>query len=129
MSDKATYIHHIGITAPAAVLEEVLALYEQILDLKPGFRPEFGGLQGYWLYSADQPIIHLLEDANRSGEKSGHFDHVALRCTDPESIIARLKKHNIHYGQLEISETQQMQLFITDPAGTSVELNFSTASS
>ena len=126
MSNDATFIHHMGITAPAAVLDEVVAFYDDILGLKPGYRPEFGGLRGYWLYSGDRPIIHLLEDPNRGGEKSGHFDHIALRCQDLEAVISKLDEHDIKYGQLETKEVNQVQLFITDPSGTAIELNFTT---
>ena len=62
MSDTKPFIHHVGITAPAEVLEEVVSFYDTVLGLKPGYRPEFGGIGGYWLYSGDHPMIHLLED-------------------------------------------------------------------
>lgn len=124
MSKAHTFIHHVGITAPASVLDEVVAFYDQILDLKTGFRPDFG-VGGFWIYSGDQPIIHLLEDANRSSEKSGHFDHVALRCQGLENILARLRDADIPFSRFDNPELGQVQLFLTDPSGTAVELNFS----
>ena len=124
MSETNTFIHHVGITAPAAVLEEVVRFYDTLLGLKPGYRPEFGGIGGYWLYSGDHPMIHLLEDPNRQGEKSGYFDHVALRCTGLETMISTLEKNDIKYFRFETKETDQVQLFINDPSGTTVELNF-----
>ena len=47
----------------------------------------------------------------------------------PESleIEAQLTGKSIEYGELALEQTGQLQLFITDPAGTSVELNFQVA--
>ncbi|MBL4869235.1 MAG: VOC family protein [Pseudomonadales bacterium] len=124
MSDNTTFIHHVGITAPPEVLMEVMTFYDRILGLKPGFRPKFGDLKGHWLYSGENPIVHLLEDSNREGKKSGYFDHLALRCTDLNDVISKLQEHGIKYRQFEMQELNQIQLFLKDPSGTLVELNF-----
>ena len=117
-------INHINIKAPKALLEEVKGFYINVLGLKAGFRPEFSS-EGYWLYANTQPLIHLSENNNRKmdGELSC-FDHFALSCTNIEHFTKQLQEANIVFTSKFLPEIQTTQLFLKDPAGIRIELNF-----
>ena len=45
MSAITPRLHHYSLAAPLETLEAVLGFYEGVLDMKPGPRPDFGGLK------------------------------------------------------------------------------------
>lgn len=119
-------IHHVSINAPPEVIDATRDFYIEVLGLEEGFRPDFG-IPGHWLYQGDHPMIHLIalgngnDDATRN---NGYFDHFAFRCSDLGAVMAKLDTRDIHYSRADNEELQQTQLFVTDPAGITVELNF-----
>jgi catechol 2,3-dioxygenase-like lactoylglutathione lyase family enzyme len=117
-----TSIHHISITACQQLVDEVAQFYTNVLGLTEGYRPDFG-VAGNWLYKDDHPLVHLLVLDNESGS-NGYFDHIAFLCTDLPGMIEKLQSYNVEYSVFEMPELKQTQLFITDPAGIKVELNF-----
>ena len=120
-------IHHYSLTAPGEVLEAVVTFYGELLNLTPGERPDFG-IPGYWLYAGDDPILHLIQDDNRQAAEGGYFDHIALRCEDIDGVVGKLESAGIDFFRADIAQTGQAQLFLRDPAGTQVELNFQIGS-
>ena len=124
MKAENVQLHHYSLAATMETLEQVAEFYNKVLGLTKGPRPNFGGFDGYWLYAGDHPILHLIEAGDRSIKKSGHFDHIAFRCADLEGMRSCLEQHSIPHHQLEIKDLNQVQLFIADPVGTTVELNF-----
>ena len=55
---------------------------------------------------------------------SGTFDHVAFTCTGLAAMRARLDALGISYRLADVPLTRQTQIFLEDPAGNGVELNF-----
>ncbi|MFK8021262.1 MAG: VOC family protein [Pseudomonadales bacterium] len=123
MSTQQVQLHHYSVTAPADVIAEVVDFYGKLLGFTPGYRPDFG-FNGEWLYSGDHPILHLLEDPGRGAGETGYLDHIALRCENLDQLLATLKEHNIDYFEFPSEEVKQHQVFVKDPAGTTIELNF-----
>ena len=60
--------------------------------------------------------------------RGGTFDHVAFTFSGLVETEARLRERGIDYRSVRVPGTQQVQLFLTDPAGNGVELNFANPS-
>jgi catechol 2,3-dioxygenase-like lactoylglutathione lyase family enzyme len=117
-------IDHINISAPTELLEEVKEFYSEVLGLTSGFRPNFPK-PGYWLYSSDKALIHLVEsDMHYENEKQGFFDHFALRTSGLPNMLERLKSSQIEFSINYLPEIKLTQVFCKDPSGTQVEISF-----
>jgi hypothetical protein len=118
-------------------------------DVPPG-APD--GTPPAWLYDdSGEAIVHLLSvdpvdpegdyarrTAFRGGPDrrfplrfsgSGSIDHIALACDNWDDMISRLKEHEVSFCENHIPAMNVHQLFITDPNGVMLELNFQPSSS
>ena len=125
-------------------LEETRDFYVDLLGMIDGERPDFD-FPGNWLYVDGRPVIHLVgvdpddpsgliaylggdvdaEKLDGSGG-SGAFDHVAFRAREPEKLMALLKARNIGFRERKVPDLDLFQIFIEDPNGITVELNYFT---
>ena len=109
-------------------LERTKDFYAEILGLPVGHRPPLG-FPGYWLYCGDIPTVHLIgpregDGTPRASGATGLFDHIAFSCTGLAAMRANLAAHNIQFTERIIPRDRQTQLFLHDPDGIAVELNF-----
>lgn len=75
-------------------------------------------------------MLHLTErsvEERRSTSVATTFDHAAFNCTSREAMESRLQALGVKYEVGNVPLTGQVQLFLTDPAGNGVELNFANA--
>ncbi len=115
---------HFNICAPSALLEQAKAFYTEVFSLEVGFRPNFDD-QGYWLYQGKQPIIHLSQREERKGYKApGFLDHLACRQQGIEPFTAKLKALDIEFNIKQVPQLDMQQVFLHDPAGIKLEVNF-----
>jgi catechol-2,3-dioxygenase len=117
---------HYNLRAPRALLEELRLFYTDVIGLSVGPRPPFASF-GYWLYAGDEPLLHLSEarpEREPPARSPSTFDHAAFRCTGREEFERSLSARGIGYRAARVPLTRQVQLFLTDPAGNGVELNF-----
>ncbi|WP_458069532.1 VOC family protein [Rhodanobacter sp. BL-MT-08] len=119
-------LDHINLRVSAELLEPVRSFYIDMVGLHDGFRPAMGsGSHGYWLYSGESAVLHLSGGADHSMHPdTGYFSHVAFACTDLEATRARLESAGVPHRTVVLDEGAQVQIFVVDPAGITIELNF-----
>jgi catechol 2,3-dioxygenase-like lactoylglutathione lyase family enzyme len=118
-------IDHVNISGPPALIAKCRTFYVDVLALTDGYRPPFRS-QGYWLYAGERPIVHLLERGDDAQPRpTGALNHVAFKCEGLAEMMARLAKHEVEFKLDEVPASNETQLFVTDPAGVALELNFS----
>lgn len=110
-----------------------------VLGMDDGARPDFP-FPGIWLYVDGHTVIHLVgvDPDDSSGlveylggevdpdalDGSGSLDHIAFCATDAPAMIQRLKKHNVPYRERQVPNMDLYQLFVEDPNGITIELNY-----
>jgi catechol 2,3-dioxygenase-like lactoylglutathione lyase family enzyme len=117
-------LHHFTVGCAPGDLPVLLDFYTRVLGLKDGFRP---GLRhpGHWLYVGDQAIIHLNALRSSTPARSGGaLDHVALKAEGLERTRQALKAAQVPFTESPLSGTHLHQVFVEDPLGLKVELNF-----
>ena len=118
-------INHIQLVAEKDLVIQLRDFYCDVVGLTEGFRPVFERF-GFWLYIEDKDVLHLItpkEGDGRSPQKSS-FDHVAFKTTNYQDVLKKLKSLNILFEEKPIPGISSHQIFLRDPAGNRVELNF-----
>ena len=68
----------------------------------------------------------LTERNRHESAGNGAFDHIAFTCVGLNEMLERLKNHDIEYSVTEVPGSETRQVFLRDPAGIALELNFAT---
>ena len=125
-----------------------VAFYEQALGFVAGARPPFG-FPGAWLYRATADgqtvgtsVVHVvgIDAADAAGlvdylgdkplapgAGTGALDHIAFAATDLAGTYARLHANRIAFRERKVPDMALHQLFIDDPDGVTIELNYAQA--
>ena len=118
-------INHIQLVAEKDLVIQLRDFYCNVVGLTEGFRPAFERF-GFWLYIGDKDVLHLItpkEGDGRSLQKSS-FDHVAFKTDHYQEVLQKLRRLSIPFDEKPIPEMSAHQIFLKDPAGNRVELNF-----
>lgn len=106
-------------------LEASRTFYVDVLGLRTGPRPPFASV-GYWLYIADQPVVHLVQAPPGASlvAGTGAIDHVAFRGVAYEATRDRFVSLGVPCREAVVPHDGTRQLFVNDPDGIKIELNF-----
>lgn len=109
--------------------------YVNVLGFTEGERPPFP-FPGYWLYCGDIPVVHVIgEDPGGEGlqgylgergggDGAGSLDHIAFTASGLDAMRERLGEHGVAFKERSVPLLGLIQLFVTDPDGIILELNF-----
>jgi len=121
-------------------LEATKDWYVRILGMREGPHPDFG-FPVYWLYLGERAVLHMTQGGAKVSEErkrylgqeseatrgSGVIDHVAFRATGLPEMIEHLRRLGVAFKERQVDDQGLYQLFLLDPNGVKVELNFAAS--
>ncbi len=122
-----TNLDHVNIRT--ADLEPTKDFFVDVLGLRVGARPPFAN-RGYWLYAGAIPVVHLSEEAPGGAETpagTGSFGHVAFRAVGLAAMRRTLAERGIRFSEQVVPDRGEVQLFVNEPSGVRVELQFAAS--
>ena len=131
MSVRVDALDHVNIITPD--LEGTARFYAELLDLEPrDGPPPLTHDNARWMYdAAGRAILHLnSRDCPRAYDRevnpgpTGSLHHVALRCQGYQELRARLRERGLEHKVNEVAAIGLKQVFVLDPNGVLLELNF-----
>lgn len=124
-------------------LGDTVGFYTDVLGFRNGPRPGNPPAHtGAWLFSGDTPVVHVTAIDRNDPERlkwineylgardidtlkgSGSIDHVAFRCEGYDEMVERCRSLAIPARERLVKALDLRQIFVTDPNGISIELNY-----
>ncbi|MEP2785071.1 MAG: VOC family protein [Pseudoruegeria sp.] len=119
-----TTLDHVTLrTSHVAVTRQ---FFIDLFNLKEGSRPlEIQHISGCWLYSGEEPIVHLIESFDGGFSIDGEMiDHIAFRLDDYSSFMSKIRMRNIPFSQMSLKELGEHRVFLRAPGGQLIETVF-----
>jgi catechol 2,3-dioxygenase-like lactoylglutathione lyase family enzyme len=112
--------------------------YARVLGMRSGPHPDFG-FPVHWMYVNDGDVVHIGPSAKHAGDiqkkylgrtsqdsgaGTGAVDHIAFRATGLRAMLEHLRREKIAFSQRRANGQALFQLFLYDPNGIKIELNY-----
>ena len=114
-------------------LSETVAFYRDVIGLEQRDPPGLDPKLVQWMHGADgHALLHistvgsLLADGDgfKEGGKTGAVHHVALNCWGHDAMVQTLERHGLKYRLNHVQVIDLKQIFVEDPNGVLLELNY-----
>ena len=106
-------------------VEATRRFYVDVIGLTEGERPPLG-FDGCWLYAGGRSILHVSA-AKLPSDRKGVIDHMAFSATGLKDTVAKLERLGLEHVVRQQVGTRIWQVFLHDPMGAKVELDFDPA--
>ena len=115
--------------------------YCAVLGMEEGWHPDFG-FPVVWLYANGVDVVHIGLNAKHAtatqkaylgrtsqdtGSGTGAIDHIAFLASGLDETLARLRRLGVEFTERRANGQALYQVFMFDPNGIKVELNFDAA--
>ncbi len=121
-------------------MEKTREWYTTVLGMRVGPSPDFK-FPVFWLYIGDRDVVHVCEGGkgvsenrrryvgqqSEAAEGTGVVDHIAFRATGLRDMLEHLKRLNVDFKQRQVADQGLYQLFMFDPNGVKIELNYAAS--
>ena len=117
-------------------IDKTKDFYCNALGMQPGFRPELD-FPGYWIYLGEIPVVHIAEHKpyitwtqevgipiSTGPYGTGALDHIAFNASDFDATMEHLRNLGIESSYNILADIGLRQIFVKDPNGLAIELNF-----
>jgi catechol 2,3-dioxygenase-like lactoylglutathione lyase family enzyme len=122
---RVTRFHHVSVNANGTPVEAMVEFYRGVLGLGDRPRPEIPGVPGHWHTVGDQEL-HLVGAPSSDAAIDPTGNHYCVAVDDLDSAIVELEAEGIEYVRALQGE-DTVQIWISDPAGNTIELQQETS--
>ena len=114
-------------------LAETVAFYRDVIGLEVRDPPGLDPARIQWMHDENgHGIIHLSTVGSLLGEAPASLDgtgtgavhHVALDCAGHDAMVATLAARGLPYRLNHVAQIDLKQIFVADPNGVLLELNY-----
>lgn len=114
------------VTVRSTDLARTERFYGGLLGLRGGPRPAIA-VPGHWYYIGDAAVLHVLARSPADLQAAvSAIDHFAFRARGLAAFEQRLQAAGQAFERRRLADSAIWQIFLNDPDGARVEINFDT---